>query len=574
MYAHRAWLEKAIELGPLRVLTPLALHHLSIEGMYDVTVEFFTDVLTNFPAFLIDSDYVLLSAVLSSTSARGYIATLKQGNVSDSDSIMFAKLLFAYGDATVQDLAQKFQDPNLKQIMSYLLDLLSCDAYVGAEDQVCQLCLEFWTTFTEFIIDSIFAVGEQRPPWMENARRYIPEVIRACWSKIQMPPQEVFSTWDSEARDLFKEFRSDVKDILQSSYTLLGVEIFDEFAQLALESLNNHAWLHLEATLFCLNALSDSISDEDCVDKILTSLFGSSMFADMMSIYSVPAATRQTAVSLIINYTTFFERQTTYLPSMLNFLFESLKSPTLANVAAKAIHSSCWACRKPLCPEIAAFLHQYEILLTWEGVECSTKEKVLGAIAAIIQALPSEEEKMGPLNVLLNFVEGDVRTCMSLLKEDQHEDAQAFGVFALRCLVNIGKASQTPDEVVIDLDTNGMQTALWTQGHWAAIQARVIHLMGLVIVPMSNDSQVMEAACQILRTGYKESSPGPFVFPPSVTENLVITSHLKTARLDYVLDTAGALLSRHANRPMTEVNNASLTFLIHILSLISDMNSK
>ena len=573
MYAHQVWVGKAIQLDPLRTLTPFALNNLTVEGMYDITAEFFIDILTNFSMFFTADDYIALSVVLSSSSAQSYTAALKGGDF-DTDAVTFARLLFAYGDASVHDLAMKFDDPYHRQILSQLVELLACDAYVGAEDEVCSLCLEFWTTFTEFLVDSIFTANDEVPIWMEKARQYIPEVIKVCWIKIRMPPQEIFTTWDSSARDEFKEFRSDVKDLLQSSYALLGISVFDVFAELALESLGNRAWLHLEATLFCLNALSDDVSSEDSLDGILSKLFGSTLFDNMMNSDSVPTVTRQTAVNIIIHYTTFFERRTEYLPPMLSFLFESLKIPALAYVAAKAIQSSCWACRKQLVPEIGAFLHQYGILIAWGGVEAGTKEKVMGAIAAIIQALSNDEEKIRPLDALLKFVEGDVKACIGSTKVNQFEEAQIHGVCALRCLVHIGKAFQSPNDVPVDLDANFVQSSFWTRGEGASTQAQIIHLMDIVTTLLKNDSNVMEAACQILRTGYKESLPGPFVFSPSITKTYVVGSQLSTARLDYILDTAGALLSRHATCPVTEVNDAALAFLIHVVDLINAMGGK
>lgn len=573
MYAHQVWVGEAIQLDPLRALTPFALKNLTVEGTYDVTAELFTDVMTNFSMFLTVDDYVSLSTILSSASARSYTAALKGGDF-DTDSITFAKLLFAYGDSSVHDLAMKFDDANHRQILSQLVELLACDAYVGAEDEVCSLCLEFWTTFTEFLVDSVFTAGEKLPPWMENARQYIPEVIKACWNKIRMPPLEIFTKWDSTARDVFREFRSDVKDLLQSSYALLGISIFDELAQLALESLGNRAWLHLEATLFCLNALSDDVSEENSLDGILSKLFGSTLFDTMMDSNSVPTATKQTAVNIIIHFTGFFERRTEYLPSMLRFLFESLKIPTLASVAAKAIQSSCWECRKQLVPEIGAFLHQYDILVAWEGVEVGTKEKVIGAIAAIIQALPSDEERIRPLDTLLQYVERDVQACVDSTKQHRVEEAQTHGVCALRCLVHIGKAFQSPNDVPIDLDAKVIQSSFWIGGKGESTQAQIIHLMDIVTTLLRNDSNVIEAACQILRTGYKESLPGPFVFSPSITKNFVVASHLSTARLDYILDTAGALLSRHATSPVAEVDNAALAFLDHVVDLINAMGGK
>lgn len=574
MYAHRAWIDKALELQPLRQLTPLAIQALHHEDLFDVTVEFFTDVLTNFSAFLTVGDLESLSKLLASMRARQIVLRLKGGDY-DTEPISFARFLLAYGDATVQDLAKKAEDPLLSQIIHQLLDLLRCEGYAGVEDEICAQAIEFWMTYTEFLIDSLFAAGEEKPSWMENARQHVVEVIEASWVKIRMPPHELAASWDSDARAGFKAFRADVKDLLQSSYTLLGVYVFEKLAQLALQSLENRAWLHLEATLFCLNALSESISDEDSVDVMLSRLFGSSLFADMSStVEPIPAKTRQTAVNMITNYTAFFERHVNYLPAMLNFLFESLKAPALASVAAKAILSSCSSCRQTLIPELGAFLQQYEVLLTWATAEVYTKEKVIGGIASIIQAIPRDEDKHGPLSTLIQFVERDVNDCIRFMEASQSEEFQASGICALKCLVSMGKALQAPDDALIDLDPDFPQSTFWAGGPGSILQAKIVRIMETVTGLMRWNSDVVEASCQILRSGYKESAPGLFVFPPKVTVDLVLASKLDTARLDYVLDTASAMLSRHVHEPEPIIKSAASAFLNNLLGIIHLMGGE
>ncbi|MCJ1469086.1 hypothetical protein MMC07_007719 [Pseudocyphellaria aurata] len=548
----------------------MALNNLAIPDMFDVTAEFFTDVLANFAAFFTNGDFESLATILSGGSAQGYVAMLRAGDF-DSTAMAFARLLFAYGDAFVQDLAKKVQDPNYSRIMRHMVELLGCQGYAGAEDEVCSQSLEFWTTFTEFLTDSLYAAGDEITFWMNDARQYVPEVIEACWKKILMPPPNTVTAWNSEERASFSAFRSDVEDFLQSSFTFLGIDILEQFANLALASLSNRAWLQLEATLFCLNALSDSLPDDDSSDGALCRLFGSSLFVDMVGPYPIPPKTRQTAVNSITNYTAFFERRTEFLPPMLNFLFESLKAPLVANVAAKAIYSTCWTCRKSLVTELAAFLRQYEILLTWDSVEITTKAKVMGAIAAIIQALPSDEVQVNPLNMLLLFVEKDVESFLDLMETGQQEAAQTHGLCALRCLSYMATAFQLPDDVAIDLDAETQPSTVWGQTTGELIQGRIIGSIDKVTSLTKGNGDIMEVACHILRAGYKESDPGPFVLPVFVTERFVVSGDLQTARLDHILDTAGALLSRHANSPTDAVNSAALTFLIHILRLIRQM---
>ena len=539
----------------------------------EAAADFFVDILTRFPGFFTKSDQSSLGATLSSPTAQNHIMTLRAG-VFDRAQTTYARLLLAYGEATVQSLATKCDQAISVQILRNLVDLLGCGANPGADEELCSQCLEFWSTFAQFLVDSTFAAGEEMPPWMQRAKKYIPDVIRECWVKICIPRSDIFASWDRHELEAFKELRLEVKDFLESSYALLGRGIFDEFAHLAIESLTNHAWLHLEATLFCLNALSESVSVDESVDEALSKIFGSSLFTDMTN-SNIPTSCRLTAISLITNYTAFCERRSDFLPDVLNFLFETLRTPDIANAATKAIYACCWSCRKALVAKIGAFLYQYEILLTWQGVEASTKEKVLGAIAAIAQAVPVEEERLNYLDNLLVFVERDVQESLNLLEVGRYEESQACGVCALRCLVSMGKAFQVPDDVAIDLEAKFDSSILWLRGtRISSTQARIVQLIETVTKAGSSDSHVMEAACQILRAGYKEIASGPFVFPPSVTENLVLASNLTTPRLDYILSTAGALLSKHKFIQTVEISHAADVFVIHMLELIHKLDGK
>lgn len=550
------------------MVTPQVLQALTTDGMVEATAECFTEILSHFSAYFTQDDLASLATILSAPFTQDRVVALKALDFVPDDMAM-ARLLFAYGDATVQDLAKNISESTSKQILQSLLDLMGGEGVVVADDEICSQALEFWMTFTEFLIDSLFAAGEEKPPWMDPARQYVMSALEAAWSKIRMPPAEVAATWDSETRAGFKAFRADVEDLLQSSYTLLGIGVFQQFANSAFESLKNLAWDDLEATLFCLNALSDSIADEESADKVLVTLFGSSLFTDMTSATAIPLKTRQTAVSLLEHYTNFFERHTEFLPAALNFLFDSLKTTALTILTARAIHSLCSSCRKSLLPELGAFLEQYELLLSWTTVEGFTKEKVLGAIAAIVQAMPSEASKIAPMDRLLRFVESDIRSCVDLMTAGQLVDSQAKGLGALRCLAAMGKALQIPDDVAIDLEDELPHQNVWEHGMGFQLQSRLIRCFKIVTDPFKWSGEIIEAGSQVLRTGYTETSPGPLVFPSQVTEEFVTGSDLRTARLSTILDTAGAMLSRHASDASIRIDGSALVFLVHILQLIA-----
>ncbi|KAL8721170.1 MAG: hypothetical protein Q9225_002095 [Loekoesia sp. 1 TL-2023] len=573
-YAHGVWIDKAVQLAPLRTLTPYSLRLLWHEGLCETVADCLGDILNPFSAFFTAEDLEMLVGFLISEQAQSQLSPLLNGEF-ESEPMAIARLLLAYGDATIQDLARNPRSHTVQLVMRELLQMLACEGFAGADDDICTPALEFWQSYTEYLIDSLYGAEDQIGPWMDTAKHYVVQAIERCWVKIRMPTEDILAQWTSDAKGDFKAFRADVEDLLQSSYTLLGTSIFDRLANLANGALQDHSWLHLEATLFCLNALSECISDEDVVDSTLSGLFGSALFANMMDpMLAIPSKTQQTAVTTIVSFTTFFERNIQFLPPMLTFLFGSLQIPTLAGLAAKAIYSTCDSCRKSLVTELGAFLHQYEVMLRLQGLESATKERVIGAIAAIIQVIPSHEHKVESFSKLIDFVDRDVEACQESARAGSLEQAQEKGLCALRCLVGMGKSMQEPESAAIDLEHETSFREAYDSQLWTSSQERIVRCLYAVGQTLDRDGEVVEASCQVLRTGYKETSGGPFVFPPKTTEDFVINSSLQTPRLEIVLDTAGAMLTRHTRAKATKVDTAAVTFLIHLLQLITVIGSK
>jgi hypothetical protein len=101
-------------------------------------------------------------------------------------------------------------------------------------------------------------------------------------------------------------FRKDVADLVEVAYGILGVELFDRLVSQILSALSHAergdlvAWEEIEASLFCLNSLSDCLSDEPEEDSALKVMFGSKLFAMMADFGNhIPLKVRQTAVHMI-----------------------------------------------------------------------------------------------------------------------------------------------------------------------------------------------------------------------------------------------------------------------------------
>ena len=569
MYAQRAWFRNDQYISRFKYLTPYIIERFRSTETTDASREFLIDVLNNFPSYLTPSDYEHLAKILNSPLCHSFVDNLRNGDF-DGDTVAFSRLLLAFGDATVQDLAQNTESSDYVSILTLLEGLLQCKGYAVVDDEICSQALEFWITFAEYLTDSLFAAGNDSPIWMNSALQTLMRVIEASWKKCLLPPPDVTSSWDHDTRTAFKAFRADVEDLLQSSYTLLGVSLFERFVQLALHALRTGAWYHLEATVFCLNALADSVAEEGTADQNLLQIFGSSFFSQMTGDGAlVPVKCQQTAVTMINRYTAFFERHNDYLPQVLNFLFTRLQTSDLANHSSKAILALCYSCRKTLALELDAFLYQYERLLSQDLIDTNTKERVIGAIAAIVQAVTPVENMLAPLDRLLFFVQADVENCLRILSSGLIEEAQPIGLAALKCLVSIGKAMQVPDEVPIDLESSKSAPTIWNEDSGIAIQSRIVQCYEAIFSSLQSDGDIVETTCQILRTGYTETSPGPFVLSPLKTADLVVNSRLSTARLGHVLDTAALMLSRNRTEYSNHFKPAALKCFEHSLHLVA-----
>ena len=562
------------DIDKLKSLTPLLLPKLLDENLFEATVDFFTDVLVNFPAFFSSDIYASLARVFTSSTATVYLSALKAGD-GDEEAQDLSRLLFAYGDAAVQDLALNVDDDQLQHVLNHLLDLLDVRGYDEADLQICSQAIEFWQMYTEFATDSSCSDTDKQEPWVDVAKEHIAKALQHSWSKIRLPNSMIRGSWNDEVRADFGALRREFIDLVQASFTLLGLAAFEYFAQLTLASISGRSWYDVEAALFGLNGLSDSVAKDPASDEALSKVFRSSLFKDMMdSTGAVPHLAQVTALGTITHYTLFFERQKEFLPDMLDFLFTFLSHPTLAIVAAQAILSTCSSCRKHLLPQISGFLQAYEL---HSQADPGVREKIVCAIAIIVQALPSDEDKMNPLSTLITFVERDASYCYDARIANWTEEALNRGLCALRSLSSIGTGLQMPDEAVIDLETECNPSNPWILPIGQALQTRVKSILHAVTGYLSFDNTIIEAGCQVLRIGYKETAPGLLVLPPEVTVDFVAWacgSGLSSTGVTYILSTATAMLARQRTASTPAMRDAALKIWNLVLGLIQSPSSK
>ncbi|PNY23890.1 Importin beta-like protein [Tolypocladium capitatum] len=550
------WFSQRVSLGDSHVassLKPLieaVIASLSNENSFDASVELLVDVLSNYPSLMTETHYECLASLFVAPWAEVRYQTLLQGDFG-FESFQFGQLLLAFGEAKIEALMQS-SDRRSQHLLSMLCGLLTADGYPVAEDRIFVSATEFWSTFAETMADFVHGdEDEASTPWAPSAMCHMLEAVSNAWRKITYPPSEVLNQWDSNDRVGFSDARKDVVDLLQSAYTLAGPRLVVTFADLTLSALSSSAWLPLEAAAFCLGGMADCGRDDARFDDALKPVFASPLFSVLrVSNADVLPRTRQTCLSLIEHYTEFFERNVSFLAPALRLLFTVLCEPSMAVSASKSILRLCSSCRHHLHPETGGFLHEYKAIASGERLDCISSEKVLGAIACVAQAIPDPDQRHGACARILGFIQSDVHRARELVASsgssrspcgglrcsdntiDEHPGLHV-GLRALRCLVSVGKGFQSPTDSAIDLEAGDNQ-----QQQMDPLHDQIMSIILELEDTFGRNSEVTELICSVLRAGFSESDPGPFVLRPNAVAHY-LTSHTgETTRAGDLLRTA------------------------------------
>lgn len=111
------------------------------------------------------------------------VSALRVGE-SGEDAHVFSRLLFAFGEASVQELAKNTDDPAQVQVVQHLIELVNCEGFDLDELQICSFAVEFWATFAEHVVDETFE-EDQEPQWVGVAKKHIVKALEQGWTRIR-----------------------------------------------------------------------------------------------------------------------------------------------------------------------------------------------------------------------------------------------------------------------------------------------------------------------------------------------------------------------------------------------------
>ncbi|SMY26717.1 unnamed protein product [Zymoseptoria tritici ST99CH_1A5] len=556
-YAQPMWNTKQDALEHLRQLVPALATLLTIpDDNYAEALDVFRDVLEGYTSFFQPQHMELLASIVGQHVGP---QMLEQLQAADPEVLPLAQFVIAYGVANVQQVVeQPDNEHGSKMILQLLLAILEGPGFPGDDDEVSILSIEFWNTYIEYVNDAVYSMNQNEAPpaWLERDRETCLTLTVRLWSKLRTPPAEISNNWTQGEDEAFREFRIDAADLMLSLYLRLSSDMLQQFITIALQSLQQQDWQDLEAALYCINTVADNVLENEPGEKLLAQLFSSPLFKVIADFsLPVPSVTRRTAVDLLGSYGAYIERHAEFLPDTLRFLFASLENVGLSLSASKSIALLCSTCRSSLTGDVNDFIEQYKRFATGETSEGYTNEKIIGAIAAIIQAMTPESAKAQSLSALLDIVDGMVENAKQL---SNPADAHDLGVSALECLASMGKNLQIPDDVPIDVYDDDEKPVdpnnYWSSSPGQATQSRIITTCYTVLQFLPNSGEAIDAVCQVLKSGFTEHEPGPFVFPPSITVSFLEQCTLSTPNIESILSMACTLITQHSRRDAAPIH--------------------
>ncbi|KAL4903967.1 hypothetical protein BDW74DRAFT_36426 [Aspergillus multicolor] len=556
-------LHDTISVPQLVPATNCVIGSLNIPSLSKTAGHILTEAMGRRESVLSQNHIDAILEYVTSDSGTAHIASLMEGDFED-ENMTFVELLLSLATREQTRLFSQTLDRKHEKMLALIHTLLKPPGYAAVDDAASPLALEWWTEAADNLQDSFLDPAEQKGA--ETAKINLARAALDCFEKLKYPTPEDLRDWSDDDRAEFGSFRRDVCDFLLAIYPILGVDLVQVFQAHARNSLTSQDWRTFEAAIFCIAQLSEAVDENQHADDCLNAIFFCDEFARLCEDngITIPGKARQTLVDMLGKYRSYFERTQALLPRVLTFLFASLNLASCAPAASRSIAHLCNSCRDALKVELPAFIGQFELFRTKPTATTQTMERVLEGIAAIIQTLPADEEKSHFLEGILKFFLEQAEIARTEAAQGSVEPARLRGHMVLRCLASIGKGLRT-DEVVDlhqDKDQGPYPPTFWNTGNGAVTQNLIMQCMQLLMTDFPFDAAIIEAACDVFKAGYTEST-GPFVFPPSLTVDFVKSIPLGTHGADMVMGTASAFLASHSAHPQ-QVGEDAVTLILHV----------
>lgn len=510
--------------------------------------------------------------IIGSDAASRWKAELLGGSFS-AEANSFVEFLEAVVHQLDTTTCEYLKSGDVRRCVETAQLLLRCKGAAMVEDEVCQAALDIMATIAEGFSD-----WSEPSQFDESMTALIQDVCLATLVKVRYPPEELDKTtaiWDEDDNTRFEDFRFSANDFFQTAFGILGPPLIEDIAR-SVSDASESNWAEFEAAIWVLGSVSDALSNEpERCDPSLNKIFSSSLWHGAISASEgTPGRVRKSIITLLAETTSYLQRNSQHLIGSLDFLFRSLQIRAHSNHAARAIYSLCDSQRSFLVQALPQFL---QTLTTLEDIPLHSGCKVLSAVSALVQALPSEADKIEPLQKMLQLVQNLEAAHATRASLTQDDESQCPLLERLSMLAAVARGLQGAAETPVDLEaTKSTATTFWADGAGRQTQQVVLQMLAepwsRLLEP--DQADLVSAACELLKAGFKEDHPTPFKFPLHVSTELLCTLiDTRNANLDQTMNTASCYVSSEP-APTPETSPQAEALISRVLTLTKESTER
>ncbi|KAF9982623.1 hypothetical protein BGZ75_005920 [Mortierella antarctica] len=471
----KSWVQYGVAFDVIQPLLGLVLNCLLDNDTFDEAADVWTEIMSSKSASRYqDTICEGLMPCFASEWARAKHLESVQAESEDIGKSL-CQLLSNFGDNFSDWIAAKFLRPDIMVYLEMMMGFAGFPGYYAEDETISDSTLNFWYMLQESLSElssgdseghdgerasldddrqvvlssissasNITGLDKESLGAIKNASIHVyirlAEVLR---KKLEFPPHKIWLSWTRDIRQDFAGHRQEIADTLINSYHVLHERILSLLIDTCVAQLDGvqkasltganilensqleAEFLQLEATLYCLKALSEVVPHTENVQ--LPRFFSDQIFGRLPT--NVVCRARETALSLVGSYADWFKAHPQFLLPALNFVIPALEVPQLAPYAAKALKSICDTCRESLVEAIDAFMTVFANVE--RAIDPSIKGSVVFSIATVIQTLPVERS-IGPLVGLLGDIFSRSNECLETRRQR---------------LATAGSVNQTTDRV-------------------------------------------------------------------------------------------------------------------------------
>ncbi|ODV61026.1 Kap122p ASCRUDRAFT_75766 [Ascoidea rubescens DSM 1968] len=513
---------------------------------------------------------------------------------NDEDHLLlvssFANLIISYLEIDIIKFASLLLQDSNDYIFQFLINLTDLNGVPIINELISRDFIEFWSNLSEVLIDNsdllLTLLNNNADDLIKIKKKLVlllSNISQIYWNKILLPLNDsnLLLKIINYNKDEFDSYRNDVADFFETIYPLIGAPLYKNLINNILTNIDDTKTssiqniMQLEASLYLLISINTSFSEDNFnleLLNLISSIFNTN-FLDLVlgsnNYYLI-----STTVRFLSSIEIFYKHNIglDYLESILYFLFRCLSlnantislsdsnensnhlsksdlvlnwSNSLQFSVSKSISRICDECRYSLTKFLPKFDKILFIVINNLDIHNFIREKIINSISSIIQSINDPQLQC---NHLLNLIDSIHLKSTNILNSVENgtlildEQIMNYLVSLLKCVLEIGKGMQFPDEIE-DSFFSAQEELKYTE-YWSndslVIKSKILdiisnysvnpkHQMIFLNYNNPNNSEktnsfndVIDNCCSIFRAGLPEKLPGPFVFDDNILLEFVV----------------------------------------------------